>query len=117
MRALVVYESMYGYTHEIAGNIEDGLRADYGVALVPVAGATTSLVAGADLLVAGAPTHMHGLPSVATRRMAARAAAKDGSALRMDPDAGGPGLPEWLKDLCRRDGAGQGRLRVAGRLR
>ena len=104
MRALVVYESMYGNTREIAGNIADGLRADYEVTLVPVAEATTELVAGADLLVAGAPTHMHGLPSVATRRMAARAAAQDGSALRMDPDAGDPGLPEWLNDLGHRDG-------------
>ena len=104
MRALVVYESMYGNTHEIAGNIADGLRSNYEVTLVPVAEATAELVAGADLLVAGAPTHMHGLSSVATRRMAARAAAKDGSALRMDPDAGGPGLPEWLKDLGHRDG-------------
>jgi hypothetical protein len=104
MRALVVYESMYGNTHEIAGNIADGLRSNYEVTLVPVAEATTDLVAGADLLVAGAPTHMHGLSNAATRLMAARAAAKDGSALRMDPDAGGPGLPEWLKDLGRRDG-------------
>ena len=52
MRALVVYESMYGNTREIAGNIADGLRADYEVTLVPVAEATTELVAGADLLVA-----------------------------------------------------------------
>ena len=36
--------------------------------------------------------------------MAARAAAKDGSELRLDPDAGGRGLPEWLKQLGRRDG-------------
>ena len=36
--------------------------------------------------------------------MAARAAAKNGSGLRMDPDADGPGLPEWLKDLWRKDG-------------
>jgi hypothetical protein len=79
---------MYGNTHEIAGNIADGLRSNYEVTLVPVA---------------GAPTHVHGLPSVATRLMAARAA-KDGSALRMDPDAGDPGLPEWLKHLGHRDG-------------
>ena len=104
MRALVVYESMYGNTHEVARNIADGLRTNYEVTLVPVAGATADLVAGADLLVAGAPTHMHGLPSVATRQMAARAAAKDGSALRLDPDAGDPGLPEWLNDLGYRDG-------------
>jgi hypothetical protein len=104
MRALVVCESMYGNTREIACNIADGLRADYEVTLVPVAEATPELVAGADLLVAGAPTHMHGLSSIVTRRMAARAAAKDGSELRLDPDADGPGLPEWLKDLGRRDG-------------
>ena len=36
--------------------------------------------------------------------MAAGTAAKDGSELRLDPDAGGPGLPEWLKDLGHRDG-------------
>ena len=103
MRALVVYESMYGNTHEIARNIADGLRTNYEVTLVPVAEATTDLVAGADLLVAGAPTHVHGLPSAATRRMAARAA-EDGSALRLDPDADDPGLPEWLNDLGHRDG-------------
>ena len=75
MRALVVYESMYGNTRVIAGNIADGLRADYEVTVVPVAGATAELVAGADLLVAGAPTHMHGLPSAASRRQAAQTAA------------------------------------------
>ena len=104
MRALVVYESMYGNTHVVAGNIADGMRATYEVTLVPVAEATAELVAEADLLVAGAPTHMHGLSNVATRLMAARAAAKAGSELRLDPDAGGPGLPEWLKQLGRRDG-------------
>jgi|GraSoiStandDraft_30_1057271.scaffolds.fasta_scaffold273676_1 hypothetical protein len=104
MRALVVYESMYGNTQVIAGNIADGLRGDYEVTLVPVAEATWDLVADADLLVAGAPTHMHGLSTRSTRRMAAQAAAKDGSGLRMDPDAGGPGMRDWLKDLGRRNG-------------
>jgi hypothetical protein len=104
MRALVVYESMYGNTREIARNIADGLRADYEVTLVPVAEATAELVTWADLLVVGAPTHMHGLSSVVTRRMAARAAARDGGGLRLEPNAGGPGLPEWLKDLGRREG-------------
>jgi flavodoxin len=61
MRALVVYESMYGNTREVADNIADGLRTEYEVTLVPVAEATGDMVADADLLVAGAPTHMHGL--------------------------------------------------------
>ena len=104
MRALVVYETMYGNTREIADSIADGLRAGYEVTVVPMAEATAELVAGADLLVAGAPTHMHGLSTIVTRQMAARAAAKDGSELRLDPDAGGPGLPEWLNSLGRHDG-------------
>ena len=104
VRALVVYESMYGNTHVIASNIADGLRADCEVTLVPVAEATWDLVADADLLVAGAPTHMHGLSSRSTRRMAAKAAAKDPSGLRMDQNAGGPGMRDWLRDLGHRNG-------------
>ncbi len=54
-------------------------------------------MAEADLLVVGGPTHMHGLSSPATRRMATQAAAKPASGLRLDPDACGPGLGDWLK--------------------
>jgi hypothetical protein len=104
MRALVVYESMYGSTRVIAGNIADGLRADYEVTVVPVGEATPELVAAADLVVAGAPTHLRGLSSARSRRMAAQAAAKDGSKLRMDRDAGGPCMQDWLKELGHRDG-------------
>ena len=61
MRVLVVYESMYGNTHVVASNIADGLRGTYEVTLVPVALVTADLIAEANLLVVGAPTHMHGL--------------------------------------------------------
>ena len=104
MRALVVYESMYGNTHVVASNIADGLRHDYEVTLVPVAKATAELVAGADLLVVGAPTHLHGLPSAASRRKAGETAARKGSGRQMDPDADGPGMRDWLEDLGHRDG-------------
>jgi hypothetical protein len=99
MRALVVYESMYGNTYIIAGNIADGLRATHEVTLVPVAGATEDLVDEADLLVVGGPTHMHGMSSAASRRMAAQAAAKEGSGLTLDPDGAGPGIHDWLKGI------------------
>ena len=50
MRALVVYESMYGNTHVVAASIADSLRATHDVTLVPVAEATRELAGGADLL-------------------------------------------------------------------
>ena len=91
MRALVVYESMFGNTHVVASKIADGLGGTYQVTLVPVAEATPDLLASADLLVVGGPTHMHGLSTAMTRRMAAHAAAKPDSGLSLDPDATGPG--------------------------
>ena len=104
MRALVVYESMYGNTQVTAGNIADGLRGDYEVTLVPLAEATAELVAGADLLVAALRPTCTGCRARRARRMAAQAAAKEGSGLRMAPGARGPGMRDWLKDLGRRDG-------------
>jgi len=100
MRALVVYESMYGNTHVVASNIADGLRSTHEVTLVPVSEATPELLAGADLLVAGAPTHMHGMPSASSRRMAVQTAAKEGSGLVLDPEARGPGIHDWLKGVA-----------------
>lgn len=104
MRAVVVYESMFGNTHVIATNVAEGLRRIHEVTLVPVAKVTPELVAGADLLVVGAPTHMHGLPSAGSRRMAVRAAAKKGSGLTLDPHAGGPGMRAWLTSVSRGTG-------------
>jgi len=81
MRALVVYESMYGNTHRVAIDIAAGLRATHEVTLVPVTRATRELVAAADLIVAGGPTHLHGMSTASSRRMAAQAARKQDSGL------------------------------------
>lgn len=105
MRALVVYESMYGNTHVIATNIADGLRATHEVTLVPVAAATADLVAQADLLVVGAPTHVHRLSTASTRQAARKAAAKPDSGLTLDPDASGPAVRDWLSGLADRNQA------------
>ena len=108
MRALVVYESMYGNTHSVAVSIAAGLSARHEVTLVPVTRATPELIAAADLLVIGGPTHMHGMTSAASRRMAADTARKQGSGLVMDPDADGPGARGWLETF--------GSLGMPGRL-
>jgi menaquinone-dependent protoporphyrinogen IX oxidase len=99
MHALVVYESMYGNTRVIATNIAAGLCDTYEVALVPVTRVTPDLIAKADLLVVGAPTHMHGLPRASSRQAARKAAAKPDSGLALDPDADGPVLRDWLGGL------------------
>ena len=110
MRAVVVYESMYGNTHVIATNIAAGLRDTHEVTLVSVSRATPDLIAGADLLVVGAPTHLHGLSTASSRQAARKAAGKPDSGLELDPDAGGPALREWLGRPNRRAYAGR-RLR------
>jgi hypothetical protein len=99
MRALVVYESMYGNTRAIATAVAEGLRVSCDVDVVPVAGATPELVAGAGLLVVGGPTHMYGLSRASSRRRAAEASQRPGGPL-LDADARGPGLREWLDALA-----------------
>ncbi|MDT4956416.1 MAG: hypothetical protein QOD31_215, partial [Pseudonocardiales bacterium] len=64
MRVVVVYESSYGNTHLIADAIGDGIPAGHQVDVVPVSGASQELVDGADLLVVGGPTHVHGMSRV-----------------------------------------------------
>ena len=97
MRALVVYESMYGNTHAVAVSIAAGLSTRHDVTLVPVTRATPELVAAADLLVVGGPTHLHRMSTAASGRWAADAARKQASPLTMDPDADGPGVRGWLE--------------------
>jgi hypothetical protein len=99
MRALVVYESMYGNTHVIAGQIAEGLRSQFDVHAVPVGRATPDIVAAADLIVVGGPTHAHSLSRPSTRRAAADAAHEPGSELELDHDAMEPGLREWLAQV------------------
>jgi flavodoxin-like protein len=99
MRAVVVYESMYGNTHLVADAVAAGLRTAYEVATVPVEQATARLVEPADLLVVGGPTHGHGMSRPTTREAAVADARKPDSPLTLDPDAEGPGLREWFARL------------------
>ena len=105
MRTVIVYESMYGNTRVIAEAIGQGLGPDRGTVVVPVAQAHPELLDGADLVVVGGPTHVHGLSRASTRRSAREAADKPGSGLTMDPGAKGPGLRDWFEGLSRVDTA------------
>ncbi len=104
MRALIIYESMYGNTHAIAEAIARGLQPGNDVTVVPVAGATPELLDGADLIVAGGPTHVHGMSRAATRKSAINEAHKQRGQPALDADAEGPGLRDWFGSLGRMKG-------------
>ena len=98
MRVVVVYESMFGNTHVIADHIATGVATHLETTVVPVHDATEDLLDGADLLVVGGPTHVHGMSSHRSREGAKEIAAKDDD-LELDPDAEGPGLRDWFDEL------------------
>jgi hypothetical protein len=99
MRALVVYESMYGNTHRIAEAIARGLRSAYAVQVVSVAGARFEHVGRYDLIVAGGPTHAHGMSRPDTREAAISAPRVKADQPQVEPDAGGLSLRVWLDTL------------------
>ncbi|GAB1692105.1 flavodoxin family protein [Krasilnikovia sp. M28-CT-15] len=99
MHAVVVYESMYGNTHRVADAIGAGLGGAYRVDVVPVERADAHLLADADLIVVGGPTHAHGMSRAGSRQAAVAKAEEPGSELTLDPDAEGPGLRDWFDAL------------------
>jgi len=99
VRTVIVYESMYGNTHAVATAIADGMRGGPDVTVVQVAEATSDLVAAADLLVIGGPTHAHGMSSSYSRADAIETAGKDED-LHLDDAAYGPGLRGWFDELA-----------------
>lgn len=94
MRALVVYESMYGNTRRIA----EAVAAELGGIAIAVRDATSERLADADLVVIGGPTHAWNMSRPSTRKAAADGAAKPGSGLTLEPEATGIGVREWLGD-------------------
>ncbi len=99
MRALIVYESIYGNSHVVANHIGAGLGREFEVDVVSVEGATAARVAAADLLVVGGPTHVHSMSSARSRQAGRDAAHKPGEEMGLDPDAEGEGLRDWFHSL------------------
>jgi Flavodoxin len=105
MRAVVVYESMFGNTHTVADQIAEGMRPTHEVVVVPVSGATADVLDGVELLVVGGPTHVHGMSNSTSRAGAVDMAAKEGADLELDPDHEGEGLRDWFHHLPKLHGA------------
>lgn len=97
MNVLIVHESMFGNTREIAAAIAAGLRrgrhpGDDGVRLVHVDDAPATIDDDVDLLLVGGPTHAFGMTRPQTR-------------LDATTEGGTPsraGVREWIESLTPR---------------
>ncbi len=90
MRALVVYESLWGNTEQVARAVAAGLAVHADVEVVDSDAAPLSVV-GYDLLVVGGPTHAFSMTRAATRADAVKSHAA--------PHEPGRGIREWLTSL------------------
>lgn len=106
MQAVVVYESMFGNTHTIAEEIGAGLSEYFDVAVITASHADRAQIDAADLVVVGAPTHVHGMPRASTRQGAAKQADQAGGGKALEPDALKDGLREWFASVKTERGHG-----------
>lgn len=104
MRVAIVYESMFGNTRLVANAIADGLRdtdPNVELALTSTVDADAAGLAGADLVIVGAPTHAFRMSTPASRREAVHP--KSGAAPKgaVEPGADGQGMRDVLAQLPR----------------
>ena len=91
MKALVVFESMWGNTEQVARAVAEGLEGTCAVDLLDVAADVPSDLDGVGLLVVGGPTHAFSLSRPTTRQDAVDRGAPGGHEER--------GIREWLTAL------------------
>jgi hypothetical protein len=89
MRALVVYETLWGNTEQVAREVAAGLGAD-SVDVVDAASAPPAIENDVDLLVVGGPTHAFSMSTGSTRE-----SARQQGATRIPAS----GIREWIERL------------------
>lgn len=93
MKAVVVYESLWGNTAAVAGAIADGIGPE--ARAVATDAVSPEEVAELDLVVAGAPVFAFSLPTEAIRERIAH----DEADAPVPPDLSHPSLRSWLAEL------------------
>lgn len=96
MNAIVVYESLWGNTANFARAIAEGIGPS--ARALSTADATRDVVAGADLIVAGAPLMQFMLPTDEARQNLAQ---RGQAGQPFPPDLSKPSMRNWLKGLPR----------------
>ena len=106
MKAIVVYESHWGNTAAVARAIAEGIGPE--ARALSTAEANGEAVAGADLIVAGAPLLGFSLPTESMLKGMATNAGRDPT----PPDLSHPSMRSWLATLPKGSGP-RGRVRDA----
>lgn len=100
VKAVVVYESIWGNTAAVARAIAEGIGSS--ATALPTSEATVQMLADVDLVVAGAPLLAFNLPTESTRRsIGADSKHKD-----HPPNLSHTSMRSWLKALPERSGFG-----------
>lgn len=94
MKAVIVYESIFGNTKKVAEAVAIGIGGRYEVTLVEVGEANDNTLDGIDLLVVGGPTHVWSMSRGLTRMVAKRQ-------MDREPISKGLGVRNWLPKLQR----------------
>jgi len=109
MRVVVVFETLFGTTRDvaesIAAGVTDGLPGAQ-VDVLRVGEAVPERVALADLLIVGGPTHNGGPTTILSRtaRVAAEERKEPGDRHGLEPGAEGAGIRDWFHGLPQTDG-------------
>jgi len=110
MKAVVVYESMWGNTAAVARAVAEGLGP--GTPALSTSEATKEAIAGADLIVAGAPLMAFSLPTDSTRNNLGMHNTK----APRPADLSNPSMRAWLETVpqaCGRCAAFETRFRMS----
>jgi hypothetical protein len=98
MKAVVVYESLWGNTAAIAHAIAEGIGPE--ARALSTAQASAEAIAGADLIVVGAPLIGFRLPTDSARK----SIGQDRKHVQKPPDLSQPSLRSWLAALPKGSG-------------
>jgi flavodoxin len=94
MKALVVFESMFGNTQAVANAIAEGISPEMSVDVVEVSDAPSMIGDDIVLLAVGGPTHAFGMSRPSSRKSAATQASRGLVST-------GDGVREWLGGLSK----------------
>ena len=105
MRTVVIFESVYGSTRQVAEELAAVARRHGHVDVVRAEDADVGALDGADLVLVGGPTHLHGLSTRASRQSGLVGPVIDaGAGAQPGPDVPGPGLRDWFRAVGRVEG-------------